>query len=521
MGSTPFPLGAYFGNPDKSDANAEAQWETTYNQFVHTLSGGRPAVYDNFIDNSNGPSGWVGSAQWSAQSFAATGNNYVGPGSGTTPLIAVPMAPANADWTQNDSFFKRIISGQYDSQYKGIVDAWASAGYKTVQFRPGWEFNGNYMPWGIGNNTGNAQGGPNAPADYVAAFQHIANLIHQQGSADGIDAQVVWNPNGQSWSMPNGQNTADFYPGNQYVDIISLDEYNGLAPFDYTDWASGGKTQDSNIQSWGANPANRQHFWSYPDANQYNPSGTGQGWSLLDTIALAQANGKPISLSETGAGPNEAGISDDPAFPQWEAGVLHQAQSQGVKVQNADIWDSGQFTFTDGSKPQEAAAWDKYFGDPPTGSNSGSSNSSAASALAASTSDPGSAANMSPASPSGETAAAHNQPLPVTDTVAINLSEIAEGGDVQFIASLDGQQLGAAQTVKANHAAGDTETFTFSGNWGSGQHDLKIDLVGQSGAPQGKLYVDSVGYDAWSYSVAAAVDQHKGHDFTIPAMQES
>ncbi|MBV8590910.1 MAG: hypothetical protein JO212_12800 [Acetobacteraceae bacterium] len=362
MTSTPFPIGAYFGNPNASDPTAEAQWESVYNKFVQIMGGARPAFYNNYVDGSLDPSQWAANAAWSAASFAKTGDAFIGPGSGTTPVIGVSMAPANSDWTKNDTFFQGIISGQYDSVYKGIVDAWANAGYKTVQFRPGYEFNGNFMPWGIGNSAGNAQGGANAPNDFVSAFKHIADLIHQEGAADGITAQVVWNPNISSWSQPDGRSTADFYPGNQYVDIISADSYNGLAPFDDTDWATGGKTQDPNLATWAAKDANRAHYWSYPDANQYNPTGTGNAWSLLDTIALAKANGKPVSLSETGAGPNGAGTSDDPAFVQWEAGVLQNAQNSGVTVQNVDIWDSYQFVFTDGSKPNEAAAWGKYFG---------------------------------------------------------------------------------------------------------------------------------------------------------------
>ena len=474
MTVTPFPLGAYFGNPNGNDPASEAQWENSYNTFVQTMGGARPAFYDNYVDGSIDPSQWAGNASWSAWSFAKTGDAFVGPGSGTTPVIGVPMAPSSADWTQNDTFFKGIISGQYDAVYKGIVDAWANQGYKTVQFRPGYEFNGNFMPWGIGNSWGNAQGGPNAPADFVSAFQHIADLIHQEGAADGINAQVVWNPSTGSWSIPNGQSTADFYPGNQYVDIISADTYNGLAPFDYTDWSTGGNTQ-LDAATWAANAADRAHFWSYPDANYWAPTGTGYGWSLLDTIALAKANGKPVSLSETGAGSNGLGPSDDPAFVQWEAGVLQNAQNAGVSISNVMVWDAYEFTFTDGSKPNEAAAWGKYFGAQQP---------------------------ISTPTPS---------PAPDYDTLTLNLSEDAWAGDAQFIATIDGQPLGdgTPQPVVASHSAGNTEAFSFTGHWGPGPHNVEVSFINDTwgGTPSTdrNLYVDSVAYDGAAYQQEQAL----------------
>ncbi len=91
---------------------------------------------------------------------------------------------------------------------------------------------------------------------------------------------------------------------------------------------------------------------------------------MEDAIAMAKAHGKPLALSETGAGGNgtTTGPVDDPEFPKWLASELTKAQSQGVAIDHVNIWDAqlgdGNWDFSSASaaKPLEAAAWAKYFG---------------------------------------------------------------------------------------------------------------------------------------------------------------
>ncbi len=121
---TKFPLGFYSSNPNGSDAGANATFETNYDSFAGVM-GARPQFMDSFVDFSQDPSQWAANAGWSAWSWAQTGNAYVGPGSGTTPVVGVPMA-SNADgWGNADTFYQQIAAGQYDADYAGIVDAWA------------------------------------------------------------------------------------------------------------------------------------------------------------------------------------------------------------------------------------------------------------------------------------------------------------------------------------------------------------------------------------------------------------
>src|ERR1700678_3650860 len=207
--NTAAPLGAYLNaQPDRSNATNETNFEHQYTSFA-TLMGTRPQFYNAYTDFTQSPSQWASSASYGATSFAQSGNNFVGPGSGTTPVIGVPMAtsaygPYKAD---PDAFYKQIISGALDADYTGIVDSWANAGFKTAEFRIGYEFNG-FMSWTPASN-----GSDNA--DLVAAWQHIANLIHAEGTKDGITAKTIWDPattNGSSYDVQT------LYPGDQYVD---------------------------------------------------------------------------------------------------------------------------------------------------------------------------------------------------------------------------------------------------------------------------------------------------------------
>lgn len=96
----------------------------------------------------------------------------------------------------------------------------------------------------------------------------------------------------------------------------------------------------------------------------------------------------------------------------------------------------------------------------------------------------------------GATAAA---PVPgATSVLALHLSEDAWQGDAQFVVSLDGQQLGGAQTVTASHGLGQDQAFTFQGVFGIGPHDVAVSFIndawGGTADTDRNLYVAGVEY---------------------------
>ncbi len=477
--STRFPLGVYVGNPGGTDVALEATFISQYNSFVVGMGGAHPMFMNTFTDYFQDPSQWVSNANYAASTWTMTGSSVVGAGSGVTPVVGVPLASNAGGGANSDTFFQQIISGKYDAVYKGVVDAWANAGYSTVQFRLGYEFNGGYEPW-----SPSASSNPSANADFVAAFQRIANLIHAESATKGMTGQVVWNT---ADINNNGVDPTKLYPGDNYVDIMSTDTYSPLYPNDYTDWSTGG-TKQISAASWGANAVDRAHFWQYTNGTQYNPTpGLGStGWSFQNAVDFALLHNKPLSVSEAGSGraASAIGPSDDPAFADWLAGALTQAQNKGVHIQNVNIWDitlgDGDWNFSNGSKPLAAASWAANFGA--TSNQSG---------LPINTVTIGSG----------------------PDRLVLQMSEDAWNGDAQFTVQVDGKQIGDTQTATAFHSAGQTQALTVLGTF-AGAHTATVtflnDAYGGTSSTDRNLYVNSASFNGATISGASLTEYSAG-----------
>jgi hypothetical protein len=80
--------------------------------------------------------------------------------------------------------------------------------------------------------------------------------------------------------------------------------------------------------------------------------------------------------------------------------------------------------------------------------------------------------------------------------LVLHLSEDAWDGDAQFTVSVDGAQIGDAQSVTASHSAGQVQNFAFDGLFGTGPHMVAVDFLndawGGSAAADRNLYVDAI-----------------------------
>lgn len=85
------------------------------------------------------------------------------------------------------------------------------------------------------------------------------------------------------------------------------------------------------------------------------------------------------------------------------------------------------------------------------------------------------------------------------DKLVLGISEDAYKGDAQYTVSVDGQQVGGTRTAHASHAAGQTDTVSVAGNWGSGQHVVGVqflnDLYNGTPSTDRNLYVSNATYD--------------------------
>jgi hypothetical protein len=91
------------------------------------------------------------------------------------------------------------------------------------------------------------------------------------------------------------------------------------------------------------------------------------------------------------------------------------------------------------------------------------------------------------------------------DTLVLLLSTDTPGS--QFIASLDGTQIGAAQPISALHG-GLPESFSFTGSFGAGVHTLTLDVLSGSSAPGAAvpdMYVAGGSYDSMLFTGSATV----------------
>jgi hypothetical protein len=459
--ATPFPLGVYIGNPNPGDPAQEAAFEASYTSFS-TLMGAAPQFIDVYIDSDQPISNWVAAA--SAQAWADSASPDA---KGMAPVIGLPMTSTAPGSLTPDQYYKNFAAGDYDAIIEGMVKAWAAEGFTTQYWRPGYEMNLPGMPSYEGSD-------PATQADWVAAFQHISTVLHAAGVADGVNVQVIWNPAVTNYgAAPYPLQTA--YPGNQYVDIIGADVYGDIytygSPTALYDWDKSGQVLNSSqpvydgLQQWAADPINLEHYYTNPAATQSSLDGSGgSALSLQSLLAFAKAQGKPIAIAETGAGntADGAGVSDNPTFVQWLATTL---EDSGVAVSFVNIWDSNgggnyEFSFAADDKPQEAAAWARFFGVP-----------------------------------SLPTLTVGSGP----DTIALSMSEDFYLADAQFTVSVDGKQVGGTESVTAAHALGQTQTVDIDGNFGAGTHVVAIDFLndayGGSVATDRNLYVTAASYD--------------------------
>ena len=91
-----FVVGGYFGNPNGSDAVAEAAFELNLSNFEATMGGTKPTTMNAFTDYSQNPSTWAANASWTAWSWTQSPVVQTS----ITPVIGVAMSD-DAHWAGN------------------------------------------------------------------------------------------------------------------------------------------------------------------------------------------------------------------------------------------------------------------------------------------------------------------------------------------------------------------------------------------------------------------------------------
>lgn len=129
---------------------------------------------------------------------------------GRVPLIS---------WEPNSEALQDIAAGRYDSELVAWADGAAAYG-KLVYLRPMQEMNIPDVPWG------------GQPTAFIAAWRHMVSVVRDQGANN---VRWVWAPN----TPDNAQEPLEqYFPGNQYVDVLALDGYNWGTCMSWSHWQS-------------------------------------------------------------------------------------------------------------------------------------------------------------------------------------------------------------------------------------------------------------------------------------------
>ena len=193
--------GAVYGQPEADAPLSQATWDR------FEADAGKRVTFVNFGQ------GW---GDFDRAPFEAARAR------GAIPLVTMPL-PA-------DITLEKVAAGRQDR----VITAWAQAakawGYPFL-FRPWWEVNGDWYPWG-------------RDPDYVAAWRHFHDLVVAEGATNVTWAWVT----NTLWVDPES-NPAPYYPGDDYVDWVGMDAYNwGENPLQPDRWTTPAETIEPTLQ---------------------------------------------------------------------------------------------------------------------------------------------------------------------------------------------------------------------------------------------------------------------------------
>lgn len=151
-----------------------------------------------------------------------------------------------------------IVAGKYDSMIVDWANSMKDLDYPVI-IRWGHEMQGNWYPWS------------RSPQVYRQAFQHMVSIFRAQNAN-----QVMWMfaPNHDDGGT--GRNYVDYYPGDQYVDLVGISGYNfgTTQPSWHSTWSSFDDIFGPMVDSL----TNRYHLPIVLDVASAEQGGNKAGW---------------------------------------------------------------------------------------------------------------------------------------------------------------------------------------------------------------------------------------------------
>jgi beta-mannanase len=146
---------------------------------------------------------------------------------GYTPMITIEDHFVQVSKKQKQPNLYSIVEGHFDYHFK----EWAKrlkAVDGIVLLRILHEFNGDWYPWCIAKNDKN-------PELFKKAYRHIRTIFNEQNA---WNVKFIWCPNSKSSPQESWNYIMDAYPGNEYVDYVGMDVYNGAGEMGVPVWRS-------------------------------------------------------------------------------------------------------------------------------------------------------------------------------------------------------------------------------------------------------------------------------------------
>jgi hypothetical protein len=131
-------------------------------------------------------------------------------------FVNLPAGQAGAKPSAKQPNLYSIIEGHFDSFFMRWAQQIKQV-HGIILLRILHEFNGDWYPWCIAKNDNN-------PELLVKAYRHICDIIRSQQVQN---VRFIWCPNSMSLPQQPWNFILDAYPGDDYVNFVALDIYNG------------------------------------------------------------------------------------------------------------------------------------------------------------------------------------------------------------------------------------------------------------------------------------------------------
>ena len=282
---------------------------------------------------------YTGSAYgWAYLTTESTLSSWLSNWEGTSDQMVMGLPMVALDGSGNpENTLAEGAAGDENANFVAIAKNLVALGFGNAVLRPGWEFDGTWYPWSVESD-----------ADAANFATYWQNIVTSMRSVPGANFKFLWSPAGfqsLSWDIN------DAYPGNSYVDDVSLDVY---------DWS-----WDTSIFPPSGNPNNTATVaQSNAVFSELLTDTEGLNW----LASFAQAHDEPIVIPEWAVTIRNDGhgLGDDPTFinnmDSWFI-TNHVAWSIYFTDDAADNASQGiDFQVTDGNFPNSLAALKTDFG---------------------------------------------------------------------------------------------------------------------------------------------------------------